>query len=124
MILIVTFHSDSRQFGKWASSGFRIGVESENIKLINNFSKALLMSVFWFSKSSQFQKLQLLQFLVLTLEQLASFFPLLSFSDQNIHFDTIAFFPRIEKYLVYFGVYALKMFYLAMAENIPVTPRF
>ena len=52
------------------------------------------------------------------------FFPLLSFSDQNIHFDTIAFFPRIEKYLVYFGVYALKMFYLAMAENIPVTPRF
>ena len=48
------------------------------------------MLVLRFSKSSQFRKLRLFTVLVLTLEQFVSFF-LFSFSDQNIHYDTITF---------------------------------
>lgn len=57
------------------------------------------MLVLRFSKSSQFRKLRLFTVLVLTLEQFVSFF-LFSFSDQNIHFDTITFFQDWRMFVV------------------------
>ena len=91
-------------------------IESENVKLIINFSNDLLMPVLRFSKSSQFQKLQLFTVSGVDIRAVCKFFPFYLFLIKTFILTQVLFSVL---YLVYLGVHALKMFYLALAKNIP-----